>query len=89
MINKIIEEEKKIKAMLIKHGATDIKSYLLINNSGYEFIIKGVKYDLRHWRNVYGCEVDYYRIIETPKNDYEIVKAINKEANEILKSINE
>ena len=52
---------KQIKEMLEQEGMTDIKYYMLINNEGYTFTDKeGRRCDLRHWRNVYGSEVDFW-----------------------------
>lgn len=39
-----------------------IEMYNLINNYGYHFEKNGKRYDLRHWLNCYGEEVDYYTL---------------------------
>lgn len=43
-------------------GFDSVKYYSLINNYGYTFISKGIKYDLRRWLNCYGCDVDYWSL---------------------------
>lgn len=43
-------------------GIEEVKHYTLINNEGYTFTKHGKKYDLRHWRNVYGAEVDFWSV---------------------------
>ena len=41
-------------------GCEDVKSYMLVNNYGYTFVKSGFKFDLRHWLNCYGADVDYW-----------------------------
>lgn len=57
-----IEKLKKQKEQLQNAGAENIKGYTLVNNSGYTFNKNGIYYDLRHWINCYGVEVDYYEL---------------------------
>lgn len=52
--------DEKIEEMLRQEGAENIRHYSLVSNSGFAFDLNGEHYDLRHWRNVYGCEVDYW-----------------------------
>lgn len=81
----------KIKALLESKNVTNIKYYSLINNSGYTFEYRGIRFDLRHWRNVYGAECNFYSLSNNcdPKNREEWIKEfteiINKEANAILR----
>ena len=75
----MIKLNNKIEEMLIREGATQIEYYMLINNDGFTFIWKdGNKHDLRHWRNVYGSDCDFWScsigIIKEKANQ------INKEA---------
>lgn len=49
---------RKLEAM----GLSEISSYMLVNNYGYTFKYKGVLYDLRHWLNCYGADVDYWSL---------------------------
>ena len=58
---------QEFKEYLASKGVEDFKGYTLINNYGYTFKYKGVKYDLRHVLNVYGADVDWWDL--TPKND--------------------
>lgn len=41
-------------------GCENVDSYMLVNNYGYTFTKGDVKYDLRHWLNCYGEDVDYW-----------------------------
>ena len=84
----IIFQSDKVKEMLINYGAYDIKHYLLINNSGFIFYLNGIKYDLRHYRNIYGADVNYYAVLHYDKNDKnaDTLRKITNEANNILKS---
>ena len=86
---------EKIKALLESiEGVTNIKHYLLVNNEGYTFEYRGFKFDLRHWRNCYGVEMNNYSLMSnaTPQNYeswiQEFMNVINKRANEILKEGN-
>ena len=82
---------EKIKAMLESKNVTNIKHYTLVNNSGYTFEYKGVKFDLRHWRNCYGVEMNCYSLMNNARPDNypewikEFTKEIDREANRILK----
>lgn len=52
------------KELLQNAGAENVQGYCLVNNNGYTFNKNGCKYDLRHWLNCYGCDVDYYTLFE-------------------------
>lgn len=43
-------------------GCENVDSYMLVNNYGYTFIKDGIKYDLRHWLNCYGADVNYWSL---------------------------
>ena len=43
-------------------GCENVDSYMLVNNYGYTFTKGDVKFDLRHWLNVYGEDVDYWSL---------------------------
>ena len=63
-------------------GLSEISSYMLVNNYGYTFKYKGVRYDLRHWLNCYGASIDSWELF--PKNEElnkakEIIIAYDKE----------
>lgn len=47
---------------LIKAGCENVKSYMLVNNYGYTFTKGDVKFDLRHWLNCYGEDVNYWSL---------------------------
>lgn len=57
-MTKILKSERLIRRealdVLKDFGATDFKSYSLINNWGYTFKINGIKFDARFWENMYG-----------------------------------
>lgn len=80
----------KFKEVIIKHGGNIIDEYVLINNDGYIFELEGNKYDCRHWRNVYGVEVNYYDITfikgdnEYDDNIQDKIDLIEKEMNSLL-----
>lgn len=57
-----IKKKEQEQKQLEQAGAENITSYFLVNNSGYKFEKNGKRYDLRHWLNAYGCDVDYYTI---------------------------
>ena len=58
---------KEFKKQLENYGVTNFDYYSLINNYGYHFVYKGIRYDYRHILNVYGADVDFWEL--TPKND--------------------
>jgi hypothetical protein len=41
--------------------------YTLISNYGFTFTINDNKFDVRHWLNDYGFEVDYWSITDLSK----------------------
>lgn len=49
-------------------GCENVKSYMLINNYGYTFTKDNVKYDLRHWLNCYGADVNFWALDGTVIN---------------------
>ncbi len=53
---------KDQEKLLIEAGCENVRPYTLINNYGFTFTKNGTKYDLRHWQNVYGAEVDFWDI---------------------------
>mgnify|MGYP003305663904 CR=1 FL=1 len=66
---------------LIEAGCENVKGYVLVNNYGFTFTKNGTKYDLRHWLNVYGADVDYWDISHvkgTFKSFEEALEAIKK-----------
>ena len=78
--------DDKIEKMLQDKGATNIKFYMLVNNDGFTFEIGGVKFDLRHWRNVYGVETDFWDVnfLTTPNEEsHALAGEIKAEANKI------
>ena len=77
-----------IKKMLLKHGATNLNFYMLINNDGFNFELNGVKYDLRHFRNIYGASVNYFKIVSGINKDdanADELRRIENDANELNK----
>lgn len=61
-MSKIVERINNQIAALEAAGAQEVKPYTLINNEGYTFTKDGIKYDLRHWLNIYGAEVDFWSV---------------------------
>lgn len=82
--------DEQIKKFLEEIGASNIKFYMLVNNDGYTFEYKGVKFDLRHWVNVYGVETNFYSLMNntTPETYQDWIKLftnmVDQEANKIL-----
>lgn len=60
------DEREKKRAELYKKlevmGIRDFSYYSLVNNYGYTFSYKGVKYDSRHWLNCYGSSCDFWQL---------------------------
>lgn len=83
----MVFESDLAKEILAKYNCTDIEPYSLVSNSGVTFILDNVKYDARHWRNVYGADVNYWDITavegSTVKSD--ILDAIKNELNSICR----
>lgn len=48
--------------LLRNAGCENVDSYMLVNNYGYTFTKGDVKFDLRHWLNCYGADVDYWSL---------------------------
>lgn len=44
---------------MLKQRGVKVEPYSLVNNYGLAFEYEGVRYDVRHWLNVYGMDVDY------------------------------
>lgn len=49
-------------------GCNNIESYNLVENCGYVFNKKNIKYDLRHWLNCYGEAVDFWELSKANKD---------------------
>ena len=73
--------------MLIDAGCTNVKYYALINNDGYTFVKNGVRYDVRHWLNCYGADVDYWSIHNLDEPRY--IPSVNTAAEmlDIIKAL--
>ena len=80
----LVFESDIAKDIVERYGCTFVDSYCLINNSGIVFTLDGIKYDARHWRNVYGVSTNFWDImlIGGGKIENETIKAIEKELNE-------
>lgn len=80
-----------IQKMLEENGATNVELYVLVNNDGFTFEKDGKKYDLRHWRNVYGATCDFWDC--TPFERYEdttdVERAFMKRIKDLANEINE
>lgn len=55
----VIDKEQKA---IEKVGCQNVKCYCLADNYGYTFEKCNTEYDLRHWLNCYGVDVDYWTI---------------------------
>ena len=75
----LLSNSNKISDILKKHNCTNIKPYNLVNNSGCTFELNGIEFDARHWKNVYGTNVDYW--------DISITKDITEESKAVLQQI--
>ena len=79
----IMEQFQKERDVILQNGFEIIKEYSLVNNDGYIVKINGNKYDLRHWRNVYGASVNFWEISRIQEQDKEkiteLVNQMNKE----------
>ena len=76
---------------LIEIGLENVDYYSLINNYGFHFQHNNVKYDLRHWLNVYGASVDYWGLYgrDLKTNEYTSQQSFDTfdEAVEYLKKL--
>ena len=75
---------KEIEKMLKKLGAKKIEFYVLVNNDGFTFEYEGKRYDLRHWRNVYGVECDFWDC--TNVDDYKRYNGENRSFMQYVKN---
>lgn len=55
-------------------GCENVESYMLVNNYGYTFTKGGLKFDLRHWLNCYGEDVNYFSLDARNPDTKEYVK---------------
>lgn len=53
----VLNEEKRVLSVI-----PDAESYSLINNYGWTWDRNDKHYDLRHWLNCYGADVDYWSV---------------------------
>lgn len=58
MSNLVFNKEQELK----NAGCENVESYMLVNNYGYTFAKGDVKFDLRHWLNCYGEDVNYWSL---------------------------
>lgn len=74
-----------VKELLIKMGCENIEHYTLVNNTGYTFTRTDIKYDVRHWRNCYGAELDIWNCMPLNEEyDPQFVRVLNNELKHIL-----
>ena len=60
--------------VLEQAGCENVEIYMLVNNYGYTFTKGDVKFDLRHWLNCYGAEVNYWSLDGHNKNTKDYVR---------------
>ena len=58
MSNLVFNKEQELR----NAGCENVESYMLVNNYGYTFTKGDVKFDLRHWLNCYGEDVNYWSL---------------------------
>ena len=77
---------EKEKDILLKYNCTNLNRYSLVNNNGWTFDLNGNNYDVRHWKNIYGVQVNYWKI-DTSADDIniDILNRIVKDLNENCK----
>ena len=63
-----MEKSREVQ-ILEKYGAEEIKSYCLISNYGYRFLINGIKYDIRFWENCYGAYIGRWEIMPASRTE--------------------
>ena len=51
------------KALKQVEGVTDVKGYVLVNNTGWTFSKNGFRFDVRFWANCYGVYVGAYELM--------------------------
>lgn len=61
-------------------GCENIKRSVLVSNESYLFTKNNINYEMRHWLNCYGCEVDFWSVNDKDFDTYE-------EAIEYIKGI--
>ena len=72
---------------LIEVGAKSVKPYFLVNNAGYTFEKNGLKFDLRHFTNIYGAEVNYWGISAKKDGEQFVIKEYSKDFNTFEEAI--
>ena len=89
LIEKIREQSRKEVNVILNNGGRNIEQYTLVNNDGYTFDLEGIRCDARHWRNVYGAEVNVWEIHLSDESKRPVVREtiikIEKELNELLR----
>jgi len=87
MLERMREQEQKEKDIIKKYGGSNIKTYTLVNNDGYTFILDDCKCDARHWRNFYGVKMNSFDVKATGNITEDVrtkISNIQKELNEII-----
>ena len=64
---KLVDDERELLESV--PGIENVEYYGLINNYGYHFKLKGFEYDLRHWLNCYGADVDDWSLSKIGAKD--------------------
>lgn len=79
----ILEKLKKEKEIILKKGIEITDEYNLVSNYGYKIKLNNQEYDLRHWKNCYGVEVDYWEVNHKCKATDEEKKILIELENEL------
>lgn len=85
---KIFESMKKEKEIIESYEVEIIGAYSLVSNYGYKIKFKNKEYDLRHWLNCYGAEVNYWEISPISRasdDEQKILKDLENKMTEELK----
>lgn len=69
---------QKERDAILSSGFEIVDDYSLVNNYGYKIKLNNTEYDLRHWKNIYGIEVDYWSVDNKSKASEEDRKKIEE-----------
>lgn len=88
MVINILESLKKEKEIIERNNAKIIDTYNLVNNYGYKILFNNNEYDLRHYLNIYGQEVNYWEVsgkCKASEEDKKILIDLEKELTKEMK----
>lgn len=62
-MSNITKNLSKAKTILKAHNVDNMEEYTLINNYGYTFTHKDIRFDARFWENCYGFLINTWSVI--------------------------